>query len=153
MAVQVAFVNDNGDVIHIMSPGTDTMYTNGAVYAGNTAWHIDINDNPATFISTKYFDFDLNTFMTRSAKPSNFHNWNKASKFWEFDFNAALGWIRIQRTQILLSTDWTQLLDVPLTEQQKLDWQVYRQALRDLPDTIPNTIQNIDEIVWPTPPA
>jgi hypothetical protein len=36
----------------------------------------------------------------------------------------------------LLQTDWTQLPDAPLTEQQKSLWVIYRQELRDLPDNI-----------------
>lgn len=149
MAIQVAFVNDNGDVVHIMSPGTDNMYIDGEVYAGNIARHIDTSEIPSTFISTKYYDFDLNQFMTRASRPSSFHNWNKQQKIWEFDFSRALEWVRIERNKYLSLTDWTQLTDVPLTEEERLGWQQYRQTLRDLPDNIPNTIQNIDEIVWP----
>jgi hypothetical protein len=36
----------------------------------------------------------------------------------------------------LQGTDWTQLPDVDLTEEKKLAWREYRQALRDLPENI-----------------
>ena len=36
----------------------------------------------------------------------------------------------------------------PLTAEQKVLWETYRQELRDLPD---NTT-DIDNVIWPTPP-
>lgn len=52
--------------------------------------------------------------------------------------------VRKLRNQRLADSDWTQLSDVDLTAQQKADWAVYRQALRDITES--------DPIVWPTPP-
>jgi hypothetical protein len=40
--------------------------------------------------------------------------------------------IRSARNKILFDTDWTQLPDAPLTEEQKFIWAEYRQALRDI---------------------
>jgi hypothetical protein len=37
---------------------------------------------------------------------------------------------------MLLTCDWTQLPNAQLTEQQKQDWENYRQELRNLPETI-----------------
>jgi len=53
------------------------------------------------------------------------------------------------RNQLLLESDWTQLVDVPLTAAEKELWQAYRQTLRDI-----NVIYtNPDNIIWPTPPG
>ena len=41
--------------------------------------------------------------------------------------------LRSLRDQKLAKCDWTQIADVPLTEEQKTAWVIYRQALRDLP--------------------
>jgi hypothetical protein len=41
--------------------------------------------------------------------------------------------LRFLRNQKLSECDWTQILDVTLTEEQKIAWQTYRQVLRDLP--------------------
>lgn len=49
-----------------------------------------------------------------------------------------------RRNSLLAMSDWTQLLDSPLSVLKKKDWEKYRQALRDL--TFPVT-------TWPTPPA
>jgi hypothetical protein len=40
--------------------------------------------------------------------------------------------VRNRRNSLLRQSDWTQLADVNLTEQEKAAWQVYRQALRDV---------------------
>jgi hypothetical protein len=40
------------------------------------------------------------------------------------------------RDSLLMQSDWTQLPDVSLTEEQKTAWSVYRQQLRDLPGGI-----------------
>jgi hypothetical protein len=39
------------------------------------------------------------------------------------------------RNKLLSDCDWTQVFDAPLTEAQRVEWRVYRQALRDLPST------------------
>lgn len=40
------------------------------------------------------------------------------------------------RNNLLTMSDWTQLSDVSLTEEQKELWRIYRQQLRDLPENI-----------------
>lgn len=44
--------------------------------------------------------------------------------------------LRTLRDQRLTESDWTQVFDAPLSEEQKVSWQSYRQALRDLPENI-----------------
>lgn len=56
--------------------------------------------------------------------------------------------LRQERDKLLYQTDWTQLPVNPLTAEQKVAWETYRQQLRDLPDT---TI-DIDNVIWPTSP-
>lgn len=56
--------------------------------------------------------------------------------------------IKSQRNTLLASCDWTQLPDVPLTTSQKIEWQIYRQSLRDITDTYANP----DDVIFPTEP-
>ena len=56
--------------------------------------------------------------------------------------------IRNKRDYILSSTDWTQLNDAPLTEIEREAWAVYRQALRDMTESV----ESIDDIQWPELP-
>lgn len=57
--------------------------------------------------------------------------------------------IRSRRDMLLATCEWTQIPDVPLTEEQKEAWREYRQALRDLPQTFATP----EGVVWPKPPA
>ena len=43
---------------------------------------------------------------------------------------------RAIRDGLLFQSDWTQIADVSLTEEQKIAWTIYRQELRDLPENI-----------------
>lgn len=53
--------------------------------------------------------------------------------------------VRAERDRLLTGTDWTQMGDTPLTGSDREGWAVYRQALRDVPQTQPDP----DDIVWP----
>ena len=56
--------------------------------------------------------------------------------------------VRSDRNERLSACDWTQLPDSPLSNEQRIDWQVYRQALRDI-----TTQESPFAIVWPEVPA
>jgi hypothetical protein len=56
--------------------------------------------------------------------------------------------IRVKRDKLITATDWTQIPDAALSDTKKAEFAVYRQALRDLPQSTDNP----DEIVWPIKP-
>lgn len=64
-----------------------------------------------------------------------------------------IDWIPIKKKRdfLLLNSDWTQLSDNSLTDQQKEQWRTYRQLLRDLPQTYSSATSK-SEITWPTKP-
>ena len=62
-------------------------------------------------------------------------------------------WMRQKRRLELISCDWTQGADSPLTDSKKAEWRTYRQALRDLPSTLSSPITDRDSISWPTKPT
>jgi len=41
-----------------------------------------------------------------------------------------------KRNNKLTASDWTQMADSPLSDSKKAEWATYRQALRDVPNTI-----------------
>lgn len=56
--------------------------------------------------------------------------------------------VRDTRNQKLKDSDWTQLVDAPLTQTQSFEWQTYRQALRDI-----STQTGFPwEVMWPQQP-
>ncbi|HWR09894.1 tail fiber assembly protein [Sporomusa sp.] len=55
--------------------------------------------------------------------------------------------IRAERDRLLTETDKYMLLDYPVTDEQREEWKVYRQALRDMPETC-----DPDNPAWPGKP-
>jgi hypothetical protein len=62
----------------------------------------------------------------------------------------ALKVLRIKRDLLLRESDWTQLPDVPLSAEVKKGWETYRQALRDLPQSLGE--KKLHEVTWPQKP-
>lgn len=58
--------------------------------------------------------------------------------------------IKSARAAMLSACDWTMGPDSPFSDEKKCEWQVYRQALRDITETQPDT--PFDDIVWPDEP-
>lgn len=55
---------------------------------------------------------------------------------------------RKRRGEKLAECDWTQMPDSPLSAEKKAAWAAYRQALRDVPETV-----NADGwVTWPKKP-
>lgn len=78
------------------------------------------------------------------------------NQYWSFDDSKwkdidadELAWAsaRAERDALLLRSDWTQVPDSPLSENQ--DWKEYRQALRDITSDFPSP----GDIVWPEKPS
>lgn len=55
--------------------------------------------------------------------------------------------VRTTRNALLIESDWTQVVDSPLSEEKKIEWKNYRQELRDL-----ITVDDLTALVWPSEP-
>jgi len=69
------------------------------------------------------------------------------TKYDELVSQLPLEQLRAERNRLLAASDWSQFPDVP--DATRTLWQPYRQALRDITETY----NNLDDVVWPTPPA
>lgn len=70
--------------------------------------------------------------------------------------NAIRNRIRIDRNKCLAESDWTQMPDNSLTEEQRNEWLEYRQQLRDLPSRVKiesSYVKTINAMTWPVPPS
>ena len=56
--------------------------------------------------------------------------------------------LRNTRNTLLAKSDWTQMPDSPLSQEQRQAWADYRQALRDLPQSN----LDLDAVKWPQQP-
>jgi hypothetical protein len=88
-------------------------------------------------------------------RPSDDYEFDFVSEQWvdtktdEIRAEESLEALRRERNIKLAMSDWTQLPDSPLNEEQKAEWAEYRQALRDIPNT---GVLSTDLIQWPQPP-
>ncbi|EMO7933183.1 tail fiber assembly protein [Pseudomonas aeruginosa] len=57
--------------------------------------------------------------------------------------------VRERRNRLLCATDYTQAIDSPLSEAQRAEVAIYRQALRDVPESGPDPFA----VIWPERPA
>lgn len=55
---------------------------------------------------------------------------------------------RLERDALLRESDWTQVLDSPLTDDKKTQYRTYRQALRDI--TLHQNWPDLADEDWPT---
>ncbi|KMN36364.1 hypothetical protein VI26_06735 [Chromobacterium sp. LK1] len=62
---------------------------------------------------------------------------------------AKLELLRIERDRRLVASDKTQLPDAPYSAEQRSAWQAYRKQLRDMPESV----ADIDHVIWPACPA
>ena len=147
---QFAFINDNGSVVYITSPGNDEDYVDGQTYGDYVAKEIPHDVDGSVFIRTQYFKNE--EWREKPTKPSDHYNWDLTSESWVLDHERLMKDVRQLRDQKLFLCDWTQIPDAPLTAEQKSAWSTYRQELRDVP--INNTnVTSREEVVWPTMPA
>jgi hypothetical protein len=89
-------------------------------------------------------------------RPSDDHEFDFILEQWvdtktdDIRAQEALEALRRERNIKLAMSDWTQLPDLPLNEEQKAAWAEYRQALRDIPNT---GVFEQNLIQWPQPPG
>jgi hypothetical protein len=109
---------------------------------------LEVDSNEVTS-DTHYVD--SGSLVAKTTKPSEYHKFNYTTKQWEADTPHCLMLLRIDRDNLLSKSDWTQVLDCPLTDSKKTEWATYRQQLRDLPLSYSN-LSDLADVTWPTAP-
>lgn len=66
--------------------------------------------------------------------------------------DVALSILRARRDKLLRASDYMLMPDYPIDPGERDAWAAYRQALRDLPETMPEPPGGPDQVEWPTPP-
>jgi len=152
MAHRFAFVNGEGNIHGIVSPGNNDQYVHLQSYqpSGDTAVIVPDDLSDDVLMVTGWYDLDTNQWKTRAACPSLYHVWK--NKEWSVDVNSLFAEIRSLRNQKLTDCDYTQMSDSPLSLSDKSLWATYRQALRDVPSDYSNAT-SLDDITWPTKPG
>ena len=60
--------------------------------------------------------------------------------------------VRQIRDAAISGSDWTQTTDSPLTAEKRSEWQMYRQALRDLPADY-SYVTSLEQVTFPDIPS
>ena len=101
-------------------------------------------------MQTKIRGFTFETATREAALAAYFAPQLLDSGKW-FWLDTATQWavIREVRDALLAESDWTQVSDSPLSAGQREQWQIYRQALRDLPGAFSDPAG----VIWPVDPV
>ena len=110
-----------------------------------TGYALQITEN---YINWSDFYVSNNTLIAIPEKPNQYSTFNYTTKQWEIDLSQLVAAITRKRNSLLLSSDWTQLPNNPLTPEQQAAWADYRQQLRDITSQ-PGYPTNV---VWPVQP-
>ena len=128
--------------------GTDMSWIPSDVHAvhWDGSWgEIEYNDGKA--------NLDITSIGIYSQAETTFNNEIQRRKDLDDEYlnSSTFLWMKLrsERDNLLLSSDFTQLGDIGLSESKKTEWINYRQALRDLPA---NTSDPANPN-WPTKPS
>ena len=116
-----------------------------AVHWDGSSGEIEYNDGKA--------NLDITSLGIYSQAETTFNNEIQRRKDLDDEYlnSSTFLWMKLrsERDNLLLSSDFTQLGDIGLSESKKTEWINYRQALRDLPA---NTSDPANPN-WPTKPS
>ena len=128
--------------------GTDLSWIPSDVHAvhwDGSSGEIEYNDGKA--------NLDITSIGIYSQAETTFNNEIQRRKDLDNEYvnSSTFLWMKLrsERDNLLLSSDFTQLGDIGLSESKKTEWVNYRQALRDLPA---NTSDPANP-TWPTKPS
>ena len=128
--------------------GTDLSWIPSDVHAvhwDGSSGEIEYNDGKA--------NLDITSIGIYSQAETTFNNEIQRRKDRDDEYvnSSTFLWMKLrsERDNLLLSSDFTQLGDIGLSESKKTEWINYRQALRDLPA---NTSDPANPN-WPTKPS
>lgn len=138
-----AFVNlGTGNVDSLIDIGLfATQYKDGQIQGDHIM--LDVSDRDDLDVLMTERSYKDGVWISRPAQPSQYHDWDNEAEAWIMSERLMIE-LRTERNARLAASDWTQLPDSPLTDEQKQAWSEYRQALRDM--------MSQDEPVFPEAP-
>lgn len=86
-------------------------------------------------------DIDGKMFKLVSGAPISMSQEEKDKYYLSLKTNYSYANLRSDRNEMLMRSDWTQLSNSGLSEAKKAEWETYRQALRDLPETMTEELE------------
>lgn len=94
------------------------------------------DENPGEGWYETVEDIDGKIFKLVSGNVVSMTSEEKDSYYFSLRSTSSYAQLRAERNELLMRSDWTQLPNSGLSEEQRVVWENYRQALRDLPETM-----------------
>jgi len=114
------------------------------IYCDEETLNLNIGEGETSVegrFSDEFYYVKNNEIKEYPDKPDYPVVFNSQTEEWDRDDVSWWDAIRYERNNLLLQSDWTQVLDSPLSDSKKAEWATYRQNLRDLPaDSDPSNI-------------
>jgi hypothetical protein len=134
--IYTIYLNDTGEILRtVQTDNIDSQIQSGESYVEGSI------DSSVYYIEDK-------VAVEIPPKTSPYAVFNFTTKQWVLVENLAIAYVLPKRQKLLYSSDWTQIPNGPLTQQQQEAWAVYRQELRDIPQQSGYPFN----VVFPTPP-
>lgn len=153
--MRVAVCDEWGTIIQIVVAGGEELYAdNSLIQEGVWARYCNDDHLSDDDLLDKYMWVEGQGFIERPPKPEGgiSGKWVWQGGQWVEYLRDFWPDVKVMRKFYLQETDYTQMPDAPLTEEQRAAWRTYRQELRDLPETQKLAITE-NHVVWPTPPS
>ena len=109
---------------------------------------IEKEDGSIEYVNVNYDEMVLNTIENNAPIPEDIAQLT-SEELEVLILESHKNIVRQERDRRLAESDWTQSIDSPLSNENKTEWQTYRQVLRDIISTITNST---DIVEWPTKP-
>lgn len=138
----------DGTVNFTVNPSDPTIYTDGDMVNGLLVKILP--DSIPSSEATANKRWNGFAFVDMPEKPNDFYEWEVTN--WKFNQDKFEEAFRLTRDSYLTMSDWTQVIDSPLSNEVQVKWATYRQLLRDLPNTFSGEERSLDDISWPTVP-
>ena len=129
MFIKYAFLTKDGTPKYITASAVDGEYFDGKVVDDLIAQSIPEDVDATEILENWYWN---GKWIKKPKKESEFHMWNATGKLWQLDEDSLIIASKGKRNIMLQQSDWTQLPDVSLTEDQKNAWRKYRESLRNM---------------------
>lgn len=149
--IKIAFINENtGLVSFIAIPADDSLYKEGIKYGESVARHIPFDSDDTIVLETWHWNgFEFKTHLPQKGQ---YEIWDKETFSYKLDkellFKTKENEVKIERQQLLISTDWTDTVSAQTRLSNYAEWQTYRQALRDIPSQSGYPFN----VIWPEQP-
>lgn len=99
------------------------------------------DENPGEGWYETVEDIDGKIFKLVSGNVVSMNPEEKDSYYFSLKSTSSYAQLRAERNELLMRSDWTQLPNSGLSEEQRVLWENYRQALRDLPETMTEALE------------